>query len=143
MAQEARKIVEEYMNAFANNDQERLKELVAEDGRFIGQPPGFGDDRDGLLKLAEHYDEALGDKSVKLDHWVVGEEGRVAAHFTGRGTHKGNFLGIEPTNKEIEVEGLVLCQVRDGKIVEDITEVDAMGMLGQMDALPERLTVTS
>jgi predicted ester cyclase len=143
MAQEVRKIVEEYMNAFINNDQDRLKELVAEDATFHGQPPGFSEDRDGMLKLVEHYTQAFSDMDIELDNWILGEEGRVGVHFKGTGKHTGTFLGIEPTNNEIESEGVALVTIRDGKVVKDITEVDAMSMLGQMDALPDRLTVPS
>jgi len=35
-----------------------------------------------------------------------------------RGTHKGDFLGITPTNKVLEITGVDIDRVVDGKIVE-------------------------
>ena len=35
-----------------------------------------------------------------------------------RGTHKGNFIGIAPTNKVIEMTGVDMDKVVNGKIVE-------------------------
>ena len=35
-----------------------------------------------------------------------------------RGTHKGDFLGIAPTNKVLEITGVDIDKVIDGKIVE-------------------------
>ena len=35
-----------------------------------------------------------------------------------RGTHKGEFVGIKPTNKILEITGIDIDKVIDGKIVE-------------------------
>ena len=35
-----------------------------------------------------------------------------------KGTHSGEFLGITPTNKVIEITGVDVDKVVDGKIVE-------------------------
>lgn len=35
-----------------------------------------------------------------------------------RGTHKGEFIGITPTNKVIEIIGINIDKILDGKIVE-------------------------
>ena len=42
----------------------------------------------------------------------------VISEFIMRGTHKGNFLGIEPTNKIIEMTGVDIDKIVNGKIVE-------------------------
>ena len=48
---------------------------------------------------------------VLLHHYVISE-------FIMRGTHKGDFLGITPTNKVLEITGVDIDRVVDGKIVE-------------------------
>lgn len=132
-----RRIVEQYIDAWRENDQVRLGRLVDEDARFVGQPQGYGGDREGFLQLTRDYHNAFSDVSMEADHWVEGEEGRVAVHIKGSGKHTGDFLGVAATGNPVEAEGLMLVTVRDGKIVEDITEIDAMRMLDQMGALPE------
>ena len=42
----------------------------------------------------------------------------VVSEFVMRGTHSGEFLGITPTNKVIEIKGVNIDRVADGKIVE-------------------------
>ena len=42
----------------------------------------------------------------------------VVSEFVMRGTHSGEFLGITPTNKVIEIKGVNIDRVVDGKIVE-------------------------
>ena len=40
------------------------------------------------------------------------------SEFIMTGTHKGDFLGITPTNKVISINGVDIDKVIDGKIVE-------------------------
>ena len=42
----------------------------------------------------------------------------VISQFIMRGTHKGVFLGIPPTNKFLEITGVNIDRAVDGKIVE-------------------------
>lgn len=42
----------------------------------------------------------------------------VVSEFIMRGTHKGEFIGITPTNKVIEMKGVDIDKVVSGKIVE-------------------------
>lgn len=42
----------------------------------------------------------------------------VISEFIMSGTHRGAFLGITPTNKRIEMTGVDIDKVVDGKIVE-------------------------
>lgn len=46
------------------------------------------------------------------------EDETVISEFIMRGTHKGEFLGITPTNKVIEMTGVDIDKVVNGKIVE-------------------------
>lgn len=42
----------------------------------------------------------------------------VVSEFIMRGTQKGEFIGIKPTNKVLEITGVDIDKVVDGKIVE-------------------------
>lgn len=60
-------------------------------------------------------------------------DGDVAAvHWVSRGTHEGEFVGIDPTGTEIEFEGMELVRFEDGKIVESHVVWDALGLFGQL-----------
>ncbi len=42
----------------------------------------------------------------------------VISEFIMRGTHKGDFLGITPTNKVLEITGVNIDKIIDGRIAE-------------------------
>lgn len=50
-------------------------------------------------------------RQYAVDDYVISE-------FVMRGTHKGEFIGITPTNKVLEITGVDIDKVIDGKIVE-------------------------
>ena len=49
---------------------------------------------------------------------VVAEGDRVAARVVMRGTHRGEFQGIAPTGKRVEVKAIDMFRISNGKIVE-------------------------
>ena len=66
----------------------------------------------------------------------IHEGDRFSARWTMRGTHQGPFLGNPPTGKRVSVQGLVFGRTMDGKVAEDWTLVDQMGMLEQLGLVP-------
>lgn len=66
---------------------------------------------------------------------VVAEGDKVAARCLVSGTHSGDSLGIAPTQKEIQIEGIALVRIADGKIVEGWNSFDFMSLYQQIDAI--------
>ena len=68
----------------------------------------------------ETFAEALAgfpDLSITVED-VMAEGDRVAARVTMRGTHRGEFQGIAPTGKRVEVRAIDMFRISNGKIVE-------------------------
>jgi len=61
--------------------------------------------------------EAFPDLSVSVED-VMSEGDRVAARVTMRGTHRGEFQGIAPTGKRVEIKAIDMFRISGGKIVE-------------------------
>ncbi len=57
------------------------------------------------------------DYTMKIIRQYVTDD-YVISEFIMRGTHKGEFIGITPTNKVLEITGVNIDKVIDGKIVE-------------------------
>jgi steroid delta-isomerase-like uncharacterized protein len=57
------------------------------------------------------------DLSITVED-VMAEGDRVAARVVMRGTHRGEFQGISPTGKRVEVRAMDMFRISDGKIVE-------------------------
>jgi predicted ester cyclase len=70
---------------------------------------------------------------------VIAEGDRVGMLFRVRGTQRGNFFGIAPTDKAIDIHELGIFRLADGKIIEAWFMADELGLLQQLGAkLPPR-----
>ena len=68
-----------------------------------------------------------------LDTFVSGN--RVATRFRLRGTHSGNFMGIPPTGKPVEVDAFVFLTVNEGKVARLDATFDQMGLMRQIGVI--------
>lgn len=67
----------------------------------------------------------------------IAEGEKVANRFVFLGTHLGEFEGVAPTGKRVEFVGHSIDRVVDGRIVESWVEVDMLGVLEQLEAVPD------
>ena len=61
---------------------------------------------------------------------MFGEGDRVAVRYTYRGTHKGDFMGIPPTGKQVAGTGIGIARVANGMFLEEWINSDLMQQLG-------------
>ncbi len=72
---------------------------------------------------------------------TICEKDKIVASWTFTGTHKGEFLGIAPTNRKVSVTGITIHQTADGKILDSQATWDAITLFQQFGVeLPIRLT---
>jgi steroid delta-isomerase-like uncharacterized protein len=128
-------LVRRFFEDFCNGGRGELAEkLVTDDYVSHGPqaPPAEGPD--GVRARVGVYQDALD------GHWTVDEifsaGDRVVARWTGTGTHRAELMGIDPTNKPISVEAISVFRVAEGKIAEEWTVWDALGLLQQVGAVP-------
>jgi predicted ester cyclase len=57
--------------------------------------------------------------------------------ITARGTHRGSFMGLLPTDKAITIDVIDICRFEKGKIVKHWGVADRLGMMQQIGALPQ------
>lgn len=71
---------------------------------------------------------------------VFAEGDQVMARVKLTGTHEGEFMGIPPTGRRIEVNEIHVYRLRDGKAVEHRVGRDDLGAMRQLgviaDAVP-------
>ena len=63
---------------------------------------------------------------------TIAERNEVVIHWTGTGTHKGQFLGMPPTNKKASVTGTSIFRIEGSKIVEEWANWNLMSMMEQL-----------
>ena len=68
---------------------------------------------------------------------LIAEGDKVVGRFTMRGTHRGAFMGIAPTGKHVTMTGINICRIEEGKIAEMWQNLDTLGLLQQLGAIPQ------
>jgi ketosteroid isomerase-like protein len=128
-------VVGRFFEEFCNGRRASVAdEIVAADYVSHGPqaPPAEGPD--GVKARVGLYQDAVD------GHWDVQEifscGDRVVARWIGRGTHRGELMGVDPTGRPIAVEAISVFRVADGKIAEEWTVWDALGLLQQVGAVP-------
>ena len=117
--EENKAIARRVYEIISTGDFERAREIVNEDAPDNELLPD-----DPPAKLIDTFEEtfsearaAFPDLSVTVED-VVAEGDRVATRVIMRGTHQGEFQGISPTGKRVEVRAMDMFRISDGKIVE-------------------------
>jgi len=107
----ARRLLEEVVNT---GDVHRLTEFLAPD--YVERHAdvvGIEGARQHILTFHRCYP----DLHVTVEGQVA-EDDIVVTWFTMRGTHRGEWGGIKPTNKVLTLRGVNVQKFRDGRIVE-------------------------
>jgi predicted ester cyclase len=92
-------------------------------------------------ELAEEFKQGVSELRRSFPDYHVTNEiqvaqgAMVANRFVYYGTHRGEFMGVAPTGRRVTFRGLTLDKVVDGKIVENIVEMDLEDVLGQIGAV--------
>jgi predicted ester cyclase len=114
-------------------DQGKIAEIVAPDEVHHW---GIGDDTTGFEEFSQRWNQfftAFPDLKFTVD--LVAAEGDLAAtHWTATGTHRGEWQGIAPTNREVTWQGINIFRIECGQIVESWSEADHLGLLSQLGA---------
>ncbi len=133
--EENKALVERFVEEFWNEgNTSAADELMALDAE-IHMPTGEVVDVDGLKGFAGTFRESFPNWHSTFEE-LVAEGDRVAERWTGRGTHQGELQGIPPTGKRVEVPGSVFYRIVGGKIVEFRGQLDMMGLMQQLGAIP-------
>lgn len=67
---------------------------------------------------------------------VFAEDNNVAVRWRVRGTHTADLFGIEPTGKQMNVAGISIFRIANGKIAEDRVSEDSLGLMQQIGVIP-------
>ena len=130
-----RREMEELFNHTGNLDV--ADEII--DPNYASYEPTSGETRgiDGAKQFAATYREAFPDLQNTIED-MVAEGDKVVVRFRARGTHQGETEAFgPPTGKQMEITGITIKRLSEGKIVEAWTNFDALGMMQQLGLLPE------
>ncbi len=86
---------------------------------------------EGMYELVKFYKEAFPDAHFTITH-LFADETHAAVRYEVNATHKGDAFGIPATGKKFTSTGLVIYEMKDGKIFRSWQELDLMGIVNQL-----------
>lgn len=129
--EENKNIVRRYQEAYNNCDFDALAELVSADvltpNIIAGMPPGL----EGAKVVHQTTLIGMPDYHTNIED-LIAEGDKVVARVTMTGTHTGNFWGIPPTGRRVNLTGIYIVRIKDGKIVEHWGEENGMIVFRQL-----------
>lgn len=133
--EENKAIVRRHIEELVNKRNLDALDDVATDVVWHDAPPGLAPGREGMKQWLTIFGPAFPDWHSTIEI-MIAEGDMVATRTTGRGTHTGEFIGIPPTGKQVTMTGMDIHRIVDGKIVEEWSNFDALGLLQQLGVVP-------
>jgi len=135
-----RGLLERYVELYNAGDLDACMELYAEDAlqrMHDGTFEGLGAIHDRLARDLHAFPDA----KYVVESFVE-DGGTFADEWTFTGTNTGPFrlpdgTEVPATGKPVEIKGMELVEVRDGKIVVDNLYYDFMAAVAQLGLVPE------
>jgi predicted ester cyclase len=134
---ENRAVVRRWIETFNNPYTPQTEVDVLAPG-YIAHAPGLPGplDLEAWTQFTAAFVEAFPDLRLTVEDIFSGGN-MVAARVAFRGTHRGEFQGIPPTGKEVAFSSIEIDRMVDGKVAEHWFEMDLLGLMRQLGAIPE------
>ena len=119
-------------------DEDAIDRLMSTSAKFHGLPSAGGDSVVGpaaFKPFVRAFRQAFPDIKIRVLR-TVSEGELVACHCGVVGTHSGPGLGVEATGAPIEIYGIAMAVIRDGRIQEGWNCFDFMSLYQQVGMLP-------
>jgi serine phosphatase RsbU (regulator of sigma subunit) len=117
--------------AWNQNNLEVVDEIF---DRYVShQPDGSVLERgpEDVKRFVGEFRSAFPDLRMSSEEQIA-EGDRVVSHGTIRGTHQGEFRGMAPTGKEMEIPGMAVFRFsEEGKVVESWDSYDQLSLMRQ------------
>lgn len=134
---QTRHVVESMVDGLNDHTIDGIEAFFAPDFRWRGNT-GCGT-KNGVREFKDNWQRpfqaAFSDK-VCIDEARIVQGEWMAAFGRQEATHSGEFMGIAPTGKRVEIRYMDFWKVRDGKIVDNWVNVDFAHVMQQLGKDP-------
>ncbi|MBZ9641624.1 MULTISPECIES: ester cyclase [Streptomyces] len=118
-----------FAKGWAEGDVSVAGEVFADDFVLNGRKVG----PDGPRRSVRAVHSAFSDIGVTLD-LVLTDGSHVVTHYTTTARHTGVYRGVPASGRWIKVSGIVIWEIRDGKVVRDWNVFDTGEVVAQITA---------
>jgi steroid delta-isomerase-like uncharacterized protein len=127
-------LVQRRREAWNAHDAPALAATHAEKGVVISPTGGVLEGRAEIERVYRLWFSAFSDMKFREEEVVVDDQ-RVAQTATLSGRHTGDFFGLAPTGRHVEVQVALMLKVADGLVVEERRIYDFTGVLVQVGVI--------
>ena len=121
--------------AIMNGDWDTVDESLDDEFTYVGDGAEPINREQYIGFMREVLCAAMTDMDMDFTR-VVAEGDLVAIEYTNDMTHTGEFYGIPATGKRVVGTGHFIRQIGDGKVTAEWQTTNAIGLMGQLGALP-------
>jgi predicted ester cyclase len=100
---------------------------------IYGFPRNLPTNKEGFKQFIYLLWKGFPDIRIIFEDLII-EENKVAGRYYLAGIHKGEFLGLQPTDKQFKVNGMTVFAFRDVKVIERWNLVDMMSLREQLSS---------
>jgi len=124
-------IARAFTEAWNKRDWDTLRGMMHVDYSYTGGDGQRMDGPDAGMGVAQMFANAFPDGRIDIQH--VHAAGNVAVvEFIGRGTHKGDLMGVAPTGRSMAMPVCNVVVVKDGKVLAEREYMDMAYMMQQL-----------
>ena len=128
-------VVRRLYDAFNGGDQHSLDAVVADAFVEHEDTPGIPPGKAGLKQFVAMLHKAFPDVVFKVAD-IASEADKVWARVVVTGTQRGEYFGIPPTGRAIQIEVFDICRIVGSQVTEHWGLSDQMGLMRQLGVLP-------
>lgn len=129
-------VVRNFVQEFKNRANHNIvDELFTADFEHHLKDPRLPPGREAMKLLGQSVVAGFPDVQVTVED-LFADGDHVIERTTARATHRGEFNGVPATNTPVTWTEIHIYRLEDGKIAELWSEVDFLGLLTQLGAIP-------
>ncbi|HTY66614.1 MAG TPA: ester cyclase [Alphaproteobacteria bacterium] len=134
-----RALIERFASTLSAHDIDAFADLFADNyvnhqaSAAAPPPPANITPKQGSVGFFKARLTGIPDLKVAIET-VVADKDHAAASFVYTGTHKGVYLGVQPTGKSLRFTSCDIFRVQNGRFVEHWGMGDIAGTLAQLKA---------
>ncbi|MDQ3930244.1 MAG: ester cyclase [Chloroflexota bacterium] len=139
--EQAKALIQKIYDTFNTDDLDKLDDLFHAEylDYSAGVPVPTPFDLQTLKGILQMYTAAFPDGRWSISDVIIegsgdGLKGAWRDHFTG--THQGELMGIPATGRTVDVYGISIGEIRDGKAYRHWSVLDNLGMMQQLGVIP-------
>jgi len=141
-----KELLDLYVELYKQGDLDGIMDLYADDA-VQWMPDGIFSGRSSIRERLARELAAFSDLDWGVTSFVE-QDDAFADEWFFAGTHTGPLVmpdGTElpPTGKRVEMQGMELVQVRDGKVVVDNLYYDNLSIAAQLGLIPQPVSTTT